>query len=46
MIEEDSHHEKDPGSVDERTLAIVHHLSEEEVMKKSPGGGSRLMNGF
>ena len=42
IIENDNH----PGSVDERTLAIVHHLSEEEVMKKSPGGGSRLMNGF
>ena len=41
IIEDDN-----PGSVDERTLAIVHHLSEEEVMKKSPGGGSRLMNGF
>ena len=46
MIEEDNHHEKDPGSVDERTRANVHHLPEEEVMKKSPGGGARLMNGF
>ena len=34
IIEEDNHHEKDHGSVDECTLAIVHHLSEEEVMKK------------
>ena len=34
MIEEDNHHEKDPGGVDERTRAIVHPLSEEEVMKK------------
>ena len=42
IIEKDNLH----GSVDERTRAIVHHLPEEEVMKKSPGGGSRLMNGF
>ena len=34
MIEEDNHDEKDPGSVDERTLAIVQHLPEEEVMEK------------